>query len=169
MMAVLFSANWCAPDGISPQPIDSFVLSLHSLETQHARKVRVLHFGDSHIASDTETSVVRSYLQNIFGDGGPGLELPWEGPRLSSSTITYGNTYGWQRIHPTYNSPEEDTGLSLSYIEAESPRQSAWIDATGSEFCVYYLARPEGGDAEFLLDGRSLGRRKMNAGFPGWN
>jgi len=166
IMAVLFSANWCAPDGIAPQPIDSFVLSLHSLETQHARKVRVLHFGDSHIASDTETSVVRSYLQNIFGDGGPGLELPWGGPRLSSSTITYGNTYGWQRIHPTYSSPEEDTGLSLSYIEAGSPRQSAWIDAAGSEFCVYYLAQPEGGDAEFLLDGRSLGRRRMNATFP---
>ena len=71
----------------SPQPIDSFVLSLHSLETQHARKVRVLHFGDSHIASDNESSVVRSYLQNRFGDGGPGLGLPWGGPRLS--TLNY--------------------------------------------------------------------------------
>jgi hypothetical protein len=166
VIGVLGSAMWCAPDGIAPRPIDSFILSLHSLETQHARKVRVLHFGDSHIASDTESSVVRAYLQNIFGDGGPGLELPWGGPRSSSLNITYGNTYGWQRIHPTYSSPVEDTGLSLSYIEAESPHQTAWIEATGSEFCVYYLAQPEGGDAEFLLDGMSLGHRKMSASFP---
>jgi lysophospholipase L1-like esterase len=157
---------WCAPDGMAPQPIDSFVLSLRSLETQHARKVHVLHFGDSHIASDTESSVVRSYLQNLFGDAGPGLELPWGGPRLSNLNITYGNTYGWQRFHPTYNSPVEDTGLSLSYIEAESPNQSAWIEATGSEFRVYFLAQPEGGEAEFLLDGMSLGQQRMSASFP---
>ena len=166
IVGVLCSAMWSAPDGMAPQPIDSFLLSLHSLETQHARKVRVLHFGDSHIASDTESSVVRSYLQNLFGDGGPGLGLPWGGPRLSSLNITYGNTYGWQRFHPTYNSPVEDTGLSLSYIEAESPNQSAWIEATGSEFCVYFLAQPGGGDAEFLLDGMPLGQRRMSASFP---
>jgi lysophospholipase L1-like esterase len=157
---------WCAPDGIAPQPIDSFVLSLHSLVTEHARKVRVLHFGDSHIASDTESSVVRSYLQNLFGDGGPGLELPWGGPRLSTLNIAYGNTYGWQRFHPTYNSPVEDTGLSLSYIEAESPNQNAWIEATGSEFRVYFLAQPGGGDAEFFLDGMPLGQRRMSASVP---
>lgn len=166
ILGILGSAMWSAPDGIAPQPIDSFVLSLHSLESQHARKVRVLHFGDSHIASDTESSVVRAYLQNIFGDGGPGLELPWGGPPLSSLNITYGNTYGWQRIHPTYNSPVEDTGLSLSYIEAESPNQRAWLEAAGSEFCVYYLAQPEGGEAEFLLDGMPLGQKKMSASFP---
>jgi hypothetical protein len=166
IVGVLCSAMWCEPDGMAPQPIDSFLLSLHSLETQHARKVRVLHFGDSHIASDTESSVVRTYLQNIFGDGGPGLELPWKGPPLSSLTITYGNSYGWERGHPTYISPVQDTGLSLSYIEAASPNQSAWLEATGSEFRVYYLAQPEGGEAEFLIDGVSLGRQKMNAGFP---
>jgi len=159
----LCTTEWCALDGVAPQPIDSFLLSLHSLETQHARKVRVLHFGDSHIASDNESSVVRSYLQRLFGDGGPGLELPWRGPRPSTLNIAYGNTYGWQRYHPTYKSPVEDTGLSLCYIEAESPNQSAWIEATGSEFRVYFLAQPEGGDAEFLLDGMPLGRRRMSA------
>jgi len=166
IFGVVGSAMWCAPDGTSPQPLDSFVLSLHSLQTERARKVRILHFGDSHIASDTESSVVRSYLQNIFGDGGPGLELPWEGPRLSSLGVTYGSTYGWQRFHPAYNTAEEDTGLSLSYIEAEAPGQSAWIEATGSEFCVYYLAQPDGGDAEFLIDGTSRGQRRMTASSP---
>jgi lysophospholipase L1-like esterase len=166
IVGILITANWCLPDGGAPSSLDSFVFSLHSLETQHARKVRVLHFGDSHIASDTESSVVRSYLQNIFGDGGPGLVLPWGGPRLTSLNIAYGNTYGWQRIHPTYNSPEEDTGLSLNYLEAESPNQSAWIEATGSAFRVYFLAQPEGGEAEFLLDGVPLGQRKMSANAP---
>lgn len=166
ILGVLLSVKWCAPDAIAPQPIDSFVLSLHSLETQHAQKVRVLHFGDSHIASDTESSVVRTYLQSLFGDGGFGLALPWGGPRLTSLNITYGNTYGWRRFHVAYDTSEEDTGLSLSYLEAESPHQSAWIEATGNEFCIYYLAQPGGGDAEFLLDGVSHGQRSMNASFP---
>jgi lysophospholipase L1-like esterase len=139
---------------------------LRSLETQRSGKVRVLHFGDSHIASDNESSVVRSSLQSRFGDGGPGLGLPWRGPRLYTVNYTYGNTYGWRRSHPSYNSPIEDTGLALSYIEAQSPNQMAWIEATGSEFRVDYLAQPGGGDAEFLLDGMSLGQRRMSADFP---
>ncbi len=163
---VLFAARWSRPDGAPPTPVNAFVSSLRSLETQHARKVRILHFGDSHIASDTESSVVRLYLQNMFGDAGPGLSLPWGGPRLASLNIAYGNTYGWQRYHPAYSSPVEDTGLSLSYIEAQSPHQSAWIEAAGSEYRVYFLAQPEGGEAEFLLDGSLLGVRKMNAAFP---
>ena len=163
---LLFSVKWCSPDGAPPQPIDSFLFSLHSLDAEHARKVRVLHFGDSHIASDNETSVVRAYLQNRFGDGGPGLWLPWGGPRLSSLRITYGNTWGWQRSHPTYSSPVEDTGLSLSYIEAQSPNQNVWMEAEGSEFRIDYLAQPGGGDAEFLIDGVSYGQRRMSAGYP---
>jgi lysophospholipase L1-like esterase len=142
------------------------VLSLRSLETLHAGKVRVLHFGDSHIASDTESAVVRSALQSRFGDGGLGLVLPWGGPHIYTGNFTFGNTYGWQRSHPSYNSPIEDTGLSLSYIEAESPNQSVWIEATGSEFRVDYLAQPGGGAAEFLLDGVSLGQKRMSADVP---
>ena len=166
ILGVLGSAIWCAPDGLSPQPIDSFIVSLHSLQAQHARKVRVLHFGDSHIASDAESSVVRSYLQSLFGDGGPGLVLPWGGPGSSTLPIAYGNTRGWQRVHPFYNNPVEDTGLSLAYIEAQTPNQAAWIEATGSEFRVDYLAQPGGGDAEFLLDGMLLGQRKMSSNVP---
>jgi lysophospholipase L1-like esterase len=166
ILGILIAAKWCSPDGAPAQPIDSFLLSLHSLETQRSGKVRVLHFGDSHIASDNESSVVRSSLQNRFGDGGPGLMLPWRGPRLYTVNYTYGNTYGWQRSHPTYNSPIEDTGLALSFIEAQSPNQRAWIEATGSEFRVDYLAQPGGGDAEFLLDGASLGQRRMSANSP---
>jgi lysophospholipase L1-like esterase len=166
ILGVLSAARWCRPDGAPSTAVDSFASSLHSLETEHSRKVRILHFGDSHIASDTESSVVRSYLQNMFGDAGPGLTLPWDGPRLTSLNITYGNTYGWQRYHPTYSTPVEDTGLALSYIEATSPHQAAWLETSGSEFRVYFLSQPEGGDAEFILDGTLIGTRKMNAAYP---
>ncbi len=166
IMVIFFTAKWCSPDGAPAPPLDSFILSLRSLENLRSGKVRVLHFGDSHIASDNESSVVRTSLQNRFGDGGPGLGLPWKGPRLYTVNYTYGNTYGWQRTHPAYNSPIEDTGLALSYIEAQSPNERAWIEATGSEFRVDYLAQPGGGDAEFLLDGMSLGQRRMSADSP---
>ena len=167
-LTISIAARWCSPDGAPLQPVDSFVLSLRSLESLRSGKVRILHFGDSHIASDNESAIVRASLQRRFGDGGPGLVLPWRGPRLYASTVnyTYGNTYGWQRNHPDYRSPVEDTGLSLSYIEAQSPNQIAWIEATGSEFRVDYLAQPGGGEAEFLLDGAPLGQRRMSANSP---
>lgn len=166
ILGLLFSVEPSSPDGAPRPAIDSFLFSLRSLDTEHAGKVRVLHFGDSHIASDSETSFIRTYLQNRFGDGGPGLWLPWGGPRLASRDIAYGNTYGWERVHPSYSSPVEDTGLSLSYIEARSPNQDVWLEAAGSQFRVDYLAQPEGGEAEFLLDGAPVGQRRMSADDP---
>jgi hypothetical protein len=166
MGVVMGTANWCSPDGAPPQPFDSFVLSMRSLETSHAGKVRILHFGDSHIASDSESSVVRASLQSRFGDGGAGLTLPWGGPHLYSGNFTYGGTSGWQRSHPSCSTPIEDTGLALSYIETDSPDQSVWIEAPGSEFRVDYLAQPGGGAAEFLVDGVSLGQRRMISDYP---
>ena len=163
---ILVAAQWCSPDGAPPQPIDSFVISLRSLATQRSGKVRVLHFGDSHIAADNETAVVRSSLQSRFGDGGPGLVLPWKGPRPYTVSYTYGNTYGWERIHPAYASPVEDVGLALSYLEAHSPHQRVWIEATGSEFRVDFVAQPGGGDVQFLMDGAALGQRRMSADSP---
>ncbi len=166
ILLVFLAANWCSPDGIPAQPIDSFLLSLHSLDTQRSGKVRVLHFGDSHIASDNESAVVRTSLQRRFGDGGPGLVLPWMGPRLYTVSYTYGNTYGWERCHTGYNRPVDDMGLSLSYLETHSSNQSLWIQAIGSEFHVDYLAQPGGGVAEFLLDGVLVGQRSMAAASP---
>src|SRR5690349_9548377 len=86
------ATQWCSPDGVPPQPLDSFVSALANLATQHSGKVRILHFGDSHIASDSETAIVRASLQQRFGDGGPGLILPWKGPRLYTVNYTYGNS-----------------------------------------------------------------------------
>lgn len=165
LLALFFSIGKSSPDGAPPPPIDTFLTSLHSLDNSHTGKVRILHFGDSHIASDSETYSVRSYLQSRFGDGGAGLWLPWGGPRLASLNINYGNTYGWQRGHPSYSTPVEDTGLSLNYIEADSPDQNVWLQTSASEFRVDYLAQPSGGDAEFILDGVSQGQRRMSSNY----
>jgi lysophospholipase L1-like esterase len=165
-LGILCVAKWCSSDGAPPKTINSFVQSLRSLETLRAGKVRILHFGDSHIASDSESSIIRSSLQSRFGDGGPGLGLPWGGPHLNNASYTYGSTHGWWRAHPSYSGPVEDTGLSLSYVEAQSPAQNLWLEATASEFRVDYLAQPRGGTAQFLLDGISFGLRSMSADFP---
>ena len=106
VLVIFLAAHWCAPDGAPAEPIDSFLSSLHSLDTQRSGKVRVLHFGDSHIASDNESAVVRTSLQRRFGDGGPGLVLPWKGPRLYTVSYTYGNTYGWERPHASLHQPD---------------------------------------------------------------
>lgn len=66
----------------------------------NGRILRVLHYGDSQIEMDRITSQLRSYMQELFGGGGPGM-LPFRTiiPSLSVSqngggSLTHLSTFG---------------------------------------------------------------------------
>ena len=64
--------------------LDPLFKSLRELDRGGAEKVRVAHFGDSHIAADIFTGRMRDRMQMRFGDGGRGFLLPgrpWSGYR----------------------------------------------------------------------------------------
>lgn len=63
------------PDG----DISMFDPFFRSLDNARARRMRILHYGDSQIEEDRITSTVRARLQERFGGGGPGL-LPFGRP-----------------------------------------------------------------------------------------
>ncbi|HWQ08932.1 MAG TPA: hypothetical protein VN436_07490, partial [Holophaga sp.] len=39
--------------------------------------VRILHFGDSHLAAPAAARAYGDFFRRSYGDGGPGLALPW--------------------------------------------------------------------------------------------
>ena len=59
-------------------------------QTKHSgRTIRIVHYGDSQIEMDRMTNRLRSYMQNTFGGGGPGL-VPFATLIPSLSVSTYG-------------------------------------------------------------------------------
>jgi lysophospholipase L1-like esterase len=129
-------------------------MGLLSLEAGKGGTVRILHFGDSHIAGEDESGVVRAYLAGIFGDAGPGYFLPWSPPRYYRRLgVTTGSTAGWRRVLPSRDAPLDDAGLSGCYIEASGAGQSCWAQAPFDTFRVYLLRQPGGGTAEVTVDG----------------
>lgn len=138
----------------STEAEENLTLGLLSLEAGKGGLVRVLHFGDSHIAGEDESGVVRAYLAGLFGDGGPGTFLPWTPPRYYRRLqVSTGSTPGWRRVLPSREAPADDAGLSGCYIEATGPGQSCWAKAPFDTFRVTLLRQPGGGRAEVAVDG----------------
>ena len=63
-----------------PERLSRTFARLRGVEQGSVRRVRITHFGDSHIAADLWTGPLRARLQARFGDGGRGHVLvgrPW--------------------------------------------------------------------------------------------
>jgi lysophospholipase L1-like esterase len=102
-----------------PQALAPFYESLRTLQEDpgasrpEPRVVRVLHFGDSHVAADFWTGDLRSLLQARFGDGGPGYVMPgrpWKYFRHSRARGLSGN--GWERCGLRDDPCQGTVGLS---------------------------------------------------------
>ncbi|WP_319531186.1 GDSL-type esterase/lipase family protein [uncultured Cohaesibacter sp.] len=90
------------PDPVLPrEPLSgrtaSFLSKMAALRAgQSNRPIRILHIGDSHIASDSFTSGIRSRLQKIYGDAGRGAVIPakaYKWAHADGLSLTAGN--GW--------------------------------------------------------------------------
>ncbi len=60
----------------APQELATFFERLREVERGETETLRILWFGDSHIAADFLTGHARKLLQERFGDAGPGLVMP---------------------------------------------------------------------------------------------
>lgn len=94
-----------------------------ALAQSQRRLVRVSFWGESHVASDQFTSVLRARLQARYGDGGPGAFLPappagsfYE--RRDVSLIEASGFSGIEGVSATRSSPLGAMGMAL---DARSP------------------------------------------------
>ena len=116
---------------------------------------RILHYGDSHVASDLLTGPLRQHFQLEFGDGGPGF-VSLASPLYQTPTVTRSATNGWTATglrRPKMNQLCACGLLGLG-LTASELGERAWITAHCLNFDVYFLSRPGGGTVDLLLDGQ---------------
>src|SRR5262245_10403252 len=123
-------------------------------------KVRVAAYGASHTQADIYASYLRYYLQERFGNGGPGF-------------IPFGMERAWLRHEFSVKSH----GVQVEYVQGKGPPPSdrlglsgsaalvganAWLrvapqnahdpDLAASQYSLFYAAEPEGAELSVSVD-----------------
>jgi lysophospholipase L1-like esterase len=119
--------------------------------------VRIMHFGDSHIAADILSAQIRRRFQQEFGDGGAGYIVPRNPMSTRRRGVSSGASPGWVvegiggRIASDgiYGPAGIALGTSLA-------NERAWLQTSANHFEVYYVSQPGGGSIDILVDGLSV-------------
>ena len=160
LIAALLVPTMTRPTPIeSPNHIGRFLDALGG-----EARVRVTHFGDSHIAADLWTAPIRAGLQERYGDGGRGFVLagkPWasywqagidnktEG-QWDVAGIKGGVDDGW--FGPggcAMASADAAAAITVGRAQGHPPFAAADI---------HFLAQPQGGCMEVRVDGKVVAR-----------
>jgi lysophospholipase L1-like esterase len=140
-----------------------FHAALASLSThpEQKNKVRIAAYGASHTQADIYSSYLRYYLQERFGNGGPGF-------------LPLGMERGWSQ----HDFPVRSHGLEVEYVQSKGTpphgrfglsgsaavaKPSAWVrveprdgndpELAASQYRLFYAAEPEGGEISLSVDG----------------
>ncbi|MBM4370407.1 MAG: hypothetical protein FJ098_02050 [Deltaproteobacteria bacterium] len=124
--------------------------------------LRIVVFGDSHVAADQWTGRLRELLRDRFGDGGRGLLLfgkPWAGYWPGEAET--GQTEGWRGSNALFigvegrESPDRVHGLGGGALCTDSEGPEAWVALSASgpwRGDVLYAIQPGGGDLEIRAE-----------------
>jgi len=149
--------------------LQPFFTALARLKSREAEDdVRVVHFGDSHVAADLQTSVTRKLLQAEFGDGGRGfvaLGEPWK--HYVQDGVRAGHMFSFTPESGRWKSGHyEGDGLyGLGGVRLVSNKRGASAASelragaagNGGRLEVYYLESPQAGSFEVWVDGARAG------------
>jgi lysophospholipase L1-like esterase len=150
-------ASGCEESGLAP-----FFAALEALrDGRRTLPVRAVTLGDSLIASDHITDVVRLRLQERHGSGGKGL-LYIDRPTRSGRGVRAGSASpGWEITRIIDKAPPKErlgmTGVAFSTPPGSSQDVRYALDgATVGE--LWFLAQPNGGSVQLSVDGKPLQR-----------
>lgn len=144
--------------GCTRRALDRFFALLDRAGSREPGAIaRVVHYGDSIIASDHITDVVRLRLQERFGSAGKGLLLITRYNARQRRLRTGDGSEGWRAEHIAQGKLADKffgyTGASFTAERAGA--KSVFTDIGSSRVVdVYYLAHGEGGPVEIAADGR---------------
>jgi len=137
------------------EALAKFFQTLASAQTkQRIDPVRIMHFGDSHVAADVLTREIRERFQIDFGDGGAGFIVPRNPMATKRRGVSSGFTEGWvvEGIGGKY-SADALYGPAGINIATSDPGERAWLEASANHFEVYFARQPNGGKVEITIDG----------------
>ncbi len=145
----------------SGKALDPFHAALKQAEQKKGR-ARLLFYGDSHIASDHYTGMIRSTFQARFGSAGAGfvpLVLPFDHYRHSLLQVAPLGL--WQRLRAR-GAPRTQLAVGLAGVGLETADEAiAFIEpgrhkghaSRATRFDLFYLRQPKGGTMEVRVDG----------------
>jgi lysophospholipase L1-like esterase len=132
----------------------------------------VLHFGDSHSASDSFTGPLRERLVTRFGDGGRGFllpGLPWKG--YAQRCADYEMSGGWQRVRAASADSRPPFGMGAFRLEtgtagdtvSRGPSRRCSLGTDVDRVRFHALAQPGGGSVDLYRGNELIGRRSTAA------
>lgn len=120
--------------------------------------VRVLHFGDSHTASEEWPGAMRSLFQNEFGCGGPGFiqaGRPYAGFRRFDTKAEMSR--GWTPAGLLAREGDGLYGLSGVSVSTREAGETIALQASGERLQIFYYRQPDGGSLTLSIDGEDAG------------
>jgi lysophospholipase L1-like esterase len=153
--AFVLDAMRPAENGIeNPGALVAFFEQLYQ-STRAPRLVRILHYGDSHTASDDWPHSMRGVLQARFGDGGPGFVAPGMPFRGYRRWDARGGQAGPWRTEGVLSLPGDGLhglgGLSLNTVAANA---YVTLQTPAQDVELLFLQQPGGGTIELSADGQ---------------
>jgi lysophospholipase L1-like esterase len=152
----LFHEAQNTPRGIeNAAALESFFKALAEANSKRRLEpVRIMHFGDSHVAADVLTREIRERFQNEFGNGGPGFIVPRNPMATRRRGVISGFTEGWavEGIGGHY-SADGIYGPAGINLATSDPGERAWLETSSNHFEVYFARQPNGGKIEITVDG----------------
>lgn len=131
-----------------PEGIHGRLLRAQSRQGQ----VRILHFGDSHLAATPAQMAYGQVFRGTPGDASTGLGLPWIQPRPG---VKSARSKGWSTV--TRARGDESLGLAGGFLETLQGGQWARLEGRFSRMRLHFLRTADGGSAEIRVDGNTLG------------
>lgn len=119
--------------------------------------IHVLHYGDSHTASDDWTGTLRALLQEKFGDGGPGFTMPGRPfPGFRRLDLKSGESRRWVSDGLVGHKSDGFNGLGGVSISTDHAGETVYLEADCRQLELYYLQQPGGGTLELSENGAAL-------------
>jgi len=118
--------------------------------------VRVLHFGDSHVAADYWSGELRRLLQERFGDAGPGVVLPgrpWRYFRHALAKSPPGT--GWETLGLSHEPGDGFYGLAGVAMVPREGEGVAAVEGAFRDFAVEVGSFSPGGCLAVWVDGNA--------------
>jgi len=151
---LLMLAGIALAPGATPGALENAGALAPFFEKLASGPVHILHYGDSHSASDDLPNALRTELQARFGAGGPGFTLaghPYLGYRRFDSRGAQSG--GWRTSGTVTHASDGMEGLGGVSITARRAGETAALTAECEHLSLFYLQQPGGGDFEFSVDG----------------
>ncbi|MEM6368689.1 MAG: GDSL-type esterase/lipase family protein [Myxococcota bacterium] len=150
-----------SPEGCRRFAMERFFRRLDQAADGEGSPVRVVHFGDSLIASDKISDTIRKRLQERFGSAGRGFLMVRKFNRFQRGNRSGDGSPGWVLEIITQGVLRDRffgyTGASFTAQKVGEVSRFAPV-AGAEQVELHYLEEPKGGRLELRADGEVLGR-----------